>query len=197
MTAIYADVAAFSRACGVEMLDQPGWPAEDCIALALRLIDEEFDELEAAVAEQDMTETADAIGDLVYVLAGLGLRLGVARAYVNGAFVNPTTKPHWPMPGTVAAHVDTIGNRIARLHSAVHDRSLTDTDVQLHLGIFAAADMGIILGLPMRTCWDAIQSSNMQKVVDGKVIRNEAGKIQKPAGWAKPDIAGILEKAAA
>jgi hypothetical protein len=32
----------------------------------------------------------------------------------------------------------------------------------------------------------------MAKLVDGKVIRREDGKILKPAGWTPPDIKGVL-----
>ena len=34
----------------------------------------------------------------------------------------------------------------------------------------------------------------MNKLVDGKVIRREDGKIKKPDGWQPADIAGILKK---
>ena len=33
------------------------------------------------------------------------------------------------------------------------------------------------------------------KLVDGKVIRREDGKVQKPEGWTAPDIKGVLDKA--
>jgi hypothetical protein len=34
----------------------------------------------------------------------------------------------------------------------------------------------------------------MAKLVDGKVLRREDGKIQKPASWTPPDIEGVLKK---
>jgi hypothetical protein len=33
----------------------------------------------------------------------------------------------------------------------------------------------------------------MAKLVDGKVIRREDGKVLKPAGWTPPDIAGAMD----
>jgi predicted HAD superfamily Cof-like phosphohydrolase len=45
------------------------------------------------------------------------------------------------------------------------------------------------------TLFDEVQRSNMTKVVNGKVIRNEAGKIQKPEGYSKPDLKSIVEAA--
>ncbi len=42
---------------------------------------------------------------------------------------------------------------------------------------------------------DAIHESNMFKVgPDGKVIKNELGKVIKPVGWTPPDIEGELLK---
>lgn len=43
--------------------------------------------------------------------------------------------------------------------------------------------------------FDEVQRSNMTKVIDGKVIRNEFGKIQKPEGYSKPDLKSIVEAA--
>lgn len=48
------------------------------------------------------------------------------------------------------------------------------------------------LGDIYRKGFREVQRSNMAKVVKGKVIRNEAGKIQKPEGWTAPNINAIL-----
>ena len=65
----------------------------------------------------------------------------------------------------------------------------------------ALADMVYIIygtavsyGIPLDEVLKEVHSSNMKKLVDGKVIRREDGKIMKPAGWSPPDIAAILEK---
>lgn len=38
-----------------------------------------------------------------------------------------------------------------------------------------------------------VTRSNLAKIVDGKVLRRDDGKIQKPPGFQPPDIAGVLE----
>lgn len=43
----------------------------------LKLIREEVKELEQAVKEKDMIETADALADILYVVYGMGARLGL------------------------------------------------------------------------------------------------------------------------
>ena len=50
------------------------------------------------------------------------------------------------------------------------------------------------LGIPFDDIWREVKSSNMSKVVDGKMIKDENGKVQKPDTYFKPDIAGVLGK---
>ena len=46
-------------------------------------------------------------------------------------------------------------------------------------------------GIDFDACWREVQNANIAKVADG-VELDSAGKIQKPAGWVGPDIAGAL-----
>jgi predicted HAD superfamily Cof-like phosphohydrolase len=60
--------------------DDPGSPDitnPDLAALSIALIAEEFNELIVAIAGQDPVEVADALGDLLYVVNGAGLRFGI------------------------------------------------------------------------------------------------------------------------
>jgi predicted HAD superfamily Cof-like phosphohydrolase len=54
---------------------RPTIPGHETRLLRLRLIDEELGELSSAQATENMTEVADALGDLLYVV------LGTASAY--------------------------------------------------------------------------------------------------------------------
>lgn len=50
------------------------------------------------------------------------------------------------------------------------------------------------LGIPFDDVWDAVADSNFAKVgPNGETHRRADGKIVKPPGWKKPDIAAILE----
>lgn len=49
----------------------------DTVKFRMSLIDEEYKELCQAVAENDFTEVVDALGDILYVVYGMGLRIGV------------------------------------------------------------------------------------------------------------------------
>ena len=60
--------------------------------------------------------------------------------------------------------------------------------------IYIACGTAVSYGIPLDKIFDEVHRSNMAKLVDGKVLRREDGKVQKPAGWTAPDIRGILDK---
>jgi predicted HAD superfamily Cof-like phosphohydrolase len=39
-----------------------------------------------------------------------------------------------------------------------------------------------------------VTRSNLDKIVDGVVLRREDGKVKKPPNWVSPDIAGVLQQ---
>lgn len=48
------------------------------------------------------------------------------------------------------------------------------------------------MGIDLRPIWNDVHKSNMDKFPDGKPIKDEGGKILKPPGWKKPDIAALI-----
>lgn len=59
------------------LLYSPSLPGEDRLKLRINLLQEELKELEHAFANRDMVGAADGLGDLLYVLAGTVLELGL------------------------------------------------------------------------------------------------------------------------
>ena len=66
----------------------------------------------------------------------------------------------------------------------------------------ALADIGYILAGTIinhgmqhifDAAFDEVHRSNMAKLVDGKVLRREDGKVMKPEGWMPPRLARYLE----
>ena len=47
-------------------------------------------------------------------------------------------------------------------------------------------------GIEFNKVWEEGRSSNMSKFVDGKAVKNDAGKIMKPDTYFKPDLKKIL-----
>ena len=47
-------------------------------------------------------------------------------------------------------------------------------------------------GIDFNKVWQEVRASNMSKFVDGRAIKNEAGKIMKPETYFKPNIKKVL-----
>jgi phosphoribosyl-ATP pyrophosphohydrolase len=60
--------------------------------------------------------------------------------------------------------------------------------------IYIACGTAVSYGIPLDDVFAEVHRSNMEKLVDGKVIRRADGKVQKPEGWTAPDISGVLKK---
>lgn len=74
-------VAAFHRTFKHPVVEKPGIPAAERCRLRVNLLAEELKELEAAIADNDITEIADALCDLQYVLSGAVLEFGLAEKF--------------------------------------------------------------------------------------------------------------------
>ena len=61
--------------------------------------------------------------------------------------------------------------------------------------IYIVCGTAVSYGIPLDDVFAEVHRSNMAKLVNGKVIRREDGKVQKPAEWTPPDIRSILDKA--
>lgn len=69
-------VQEFMRAAGQSWPDAPLVPDEKTCDLRVRLIQEELDELRAAIEAGSVVEAADAIADLLYVVYGAAVSFG-------------------------------------------------------------------------------------------------------------------------
>jgi predicted HAD superfamily Cof-like phosphohydrolase len=58
--------------------------------------------------------------------------------------------------------------------------------------IYIVCGTAVSYGIPLDKVFDEVHRSNMAKLVDGKPIRRDDGKILKPEGWTAPDIKKIL-----
>ena len=58
--------------------------------------------------------------------------------------------------------------------------------------IYIVCGTAVSYGIPLDRVFDEVHRSNMAKLVDGKPIRREDGKILKPEGWTPPDIKSIM-----
>ena len=74
-------VAAFHRTFKHPIEEEPVIPAPSRCALRVNLLAEELKELQQAITDNDLTEIADALCDLQYVLAGAILEFGLGSKF--------------------------------------------------------------------------------------------------------------------
>lgn len=76
-------VAEFHKTFEAPILDSPQIPSKKRCALRVSLLAEELKELEEAIENEDVTEIADALCDLQYVLSGAVLEFGLGNKFVT------------------------------------------------------------------------------------------------------------------
>ncbi|MBK6264373.1 nucleoside triphosphate pyrophosphohydrolase family protein [Marivirga sp. S37H4] len=74
-------VAQFHTTFNHPILDQPQIPDKKRAQLRISLLKEELEELEEAIANNDVVEAADALCDLQYVLSGAILEFGMGAKF--------------------------------------------------------------------------------------------------------------------
>lgn len=58
--------------------------------------------------------------------------------------------------------------------------------------IYIACGTAVSYGIPLDEIFNEVHRSNMAKLVDGKPIYREDGKVLKPEGWTAPNIEKII-----
>jgi predicted HAD superfamily Cof-like phosphohydrolase len=85
-----------------------------------------------------------------------------------------------------------LKNTLKRQEQATWSKCL---DALADIGYILA---GTIINHGMQHIYDdafnEVHRSNMAKLVDGKAIRREDGKVLKPEGWQPPQLAQFLEE---
>lgn len=76
-------VADFHKTFKHPVLPAPAIPDEKRCKLRVALLAEELNELQEAIAAKDLTEVADALCDLQYVLSGAVLEFGLAEKFAE------------------------------------------------------------------------------------------------------------------
>ena len=70
-------VQAFHEAFAIHIAESPGVPDEKTEALRVRLIQEEFEELQAALTAKHLPQIAKELADLLYVVYGTAVSYGI------------------------------------------------------------------------------------------------------------------------
>ena len=103
------------------------------------------------------------------------------------------TKPELPDHQERELRMRLMKEEFNEYNKAEDNNDLTNLAVELADIIYIACGTAVSYGIPLDDVFNAIHQANMNKLVDGKVIRREDGKIKKPDGWQPADIEGILK----
>ncbi len=57
---------------------------------------------------------------------------------------------------------------------------------------YVLSGMVVALGIPMEKVFDRVHKSNMSKLVNGKPLKREDGKVLKGPNYQKPDLSDLL-----
>ena len=104
-------------------------------------------------------------------------------------------KPEFPDVSERTLRMKLITEEFNELCDAEEANDLVEVADALADIIYIACGTAVSYGIPLDDVFAEVHRSNMAKLVDGKVIRREDGKIQKPEGWTAPDVRGVLDKA--
>ena len=72
-----SDVAMFHEIFSLPIADRPGLVPQARMKLRMDLLDEEYCEYRRAALTGDLTEIADALADMIYIIIGTALEYGI------------------------------------------------------------------------------------------------------------------------
>ena len=91
-------------------------------------------------------------------------------------------------------YMNLIKEELEEPTKAFYDKDLVEVADGLADMVWVIMGMCNSVGIDFDKVWKEVKSSNMSKFVDGKFIKNEAGKIMKPETYFKPNIKKALGK---
>ena len=164
--------------------------------LYMNLIKEEFEETAKAFDEEDLIEVADGLADMVWVIMGMCNSVGIdfdkiweevkssnMSKFVDGKFIkNEQTQ----------LYMNLIKEEFEETAKAFEEEDLVEVADGLADMVWVIMGMCNSVGIDFDKIWEEVKSSNMSKFVDGKFIKNDAGKIMKPETYFKPNIKKAL-----
>lgn len=187
----YEMVKEFHEATDLPVADKPRW-VESEFELRLSLTHEEFRELQDALSMKSFIDTADALADLMYVLCGNQLTIGLKPTDADLMELKDPLGPLTWMDGhQMLITRDLLFDFYSFLIRAMLERDFEQMANRTSLLQLRLVELAASLGIPFDKVFEEVHRSNMTKLKGG-VIRRDDGKIQKGPHFEKPRIAEIL-----
>lgn len=183
-------VAAFHTAFGHPVGAVPQLPDQVERDLRIKLIHEELDEYCIAYEEDDRIEMADALADLLFVLAGTAVSYGIA----GGEHVESPYEDMEPLEGLSASFAGFLQEDFETYMRAESENNLVAIQSAIYHMIVEIFGIARQSRIPINAVFAEVCRSNLSKLMpDGSVLRRADGKILKGPNYSPPDIKSILE----
>lgn len=100
--------------------------------------------------------------------------------------------------GDYRSHTACFGEEVTEFYHAINNYLTNPNDETRKDLVKEWADCQVTLSnlawffdIPGSVAFQRVHDNNMTKLVDGKIVRREDGKVLKPEGYVKPDMSGI------
>ena len=106
--------------------------------------------------------------------------------------LNQSTKPLLPNEEERKLRIKLLREEFEEYLEGEENNDLVEIADALADLIYIACGTAVSYGIPLDVVFDEVHRSNMAKLVNGKPIYREDGKVLKPEGWTPPDIERII-----
>lgn len=96
--------------------------------------------------------------------------------------------PAFPDQDTMDLRLNLIEEEFDELQWAVDNRDMVEVADALADILYVVYGMGHSFGIDLDACFEEVQRSNMSKLVDGKAVKDEFGKVMKGSNFSEPDL---------
>lgn len=102
-------------------------------------------------------------------------------------------KPKVPDMKTIHLRARLIKEEAGETDEAIYSNDLPEIAKECVDVLVVTIGTMVAYGIDPRPIWNAVHASNMDKFRQG-VIKDKGGKILKPPGWKKPDMAILIKE---
>jgi hypothetical protein len=173
--------------------------------LRLNLINEENNELIRAFFyryedyNKFLIELADAITDTIYVLYGLYADFGCTiltydKEKLHNIFFDGIVWGETEEDKVMLIVYKTLPCFLGELYKSMVDNNHVKISENLCYVDFLLNHIADHYNFPVEELFNEVHRSNMSKLHDGVVVKNELGKVVKSPNYSPADIEGILRK---
>lgn len=206
MQSNFEKVIEFNKQFGITLFEKPQYNVFEehpkLLEYRMNLIREEVRELDEALNNKDFIETIDALGDILYVVYGMGVSVGFnidyAFVFESGETNFMKTSNYHKKKGldvlTFNMFVHKLHNYLSMLEKNVKEKEyklMVDTLVDM---IFTTYTLGYIFGIDLDKVYDIVHKSNMSKLCNDEKSAQETVEWYLKNGPKDPKTGELLYK---